>query len=262
MYRIFLSLLSLFFLSNCTSNDKPPRRIPSHLLEAYTWNGEISCHYGKYGDDRVFSNEPTVYLKEVIDQYVDQARHKETKYYGETDTFLYEAIESSVGDFQGKTIGVIGSVTPWYESIALAYHGKPISIDYNKIHSDDPRIATLTVSEYAQNPIKFDYLFSISSFEHDGLGRYGDPLNPNGDREAMEKAKKMLNPGGLLFLAVPVGQDYIYWNAHRIYGEKRLPYLLEGWEIVGSYGFQDSDLHKKRLSHILQPVFILKLISE
>ncbi len=31
----------------------------------------------------------------------------------------------------------------------------------------------------------FDMALSISSFDHDGLGRYGDPLDPVGDLKAM-----------------------------------------------------------------------------
>ena len=77
----------------------------------------------------------------------------------------------------------------------------------------------MTPSEYDQNPMLFDAAFSISSFEHDGLGRYGCLINPWGDIQAMQKTKKMLKPGALLFIAVPIGKDRVYWNAHRIYGK-------------------------------------------
>lgn len=38
-----------------------------------------------------------------------------------------------------------------------------------------------------------DFAFSFSSWEHDGLGRYGDPLNPWGDVKAFERT--YLKPG-------------------------------------------------------------------
>ena len=41
----------------------------------------------------------------------------------------------------------------------------------------------------------FDVVLSISSFEHDGLGRYGDPLNPDGDLAAMRSTRRLLKPG-------------------------------------------------------------------
>jgi hypothetical protein len=36
--------------------------------------------------------------------------------------------------------------------------------------------------------------------EHDGLGRYGDPINPFGDLESIARARCLLKHGGILFL--------------------------------------------------------------
>lgn len=41
-----------------------------------------------------------------------------------------------------------------------------------------------------------DFAFSYSSFEHDGLGRYGDPIDPWGDLKAMQRASCWVKPGG------------------------------------------------------------------
>jgi len=38
-----------------------------------------------------------------------------------------------------------------------------------------------SMQERLESLYLFDMVFSFSSIEHDGLGRYGDPLNPNGD---------------------------------------------------------------------------------
>jgi hypothetical protein len=64
----------------------------------------------------------------------------------------------------------------------------------------------------------FDVGFSISSFEHDGLGMYGDPLDPDGDLKAMRKMTERIKPGGLLFVAVPTGRDKLLFNNASIYG--------------------------------------------
>jgi SAM-dependent methyltransferase len=53
--------------------------------------------------------------------------------------------------------------------------------------------------------------------EHVGLGRYGDPLDPNGDLKAMAELKRVLAPGGTLLFVVPVGRPRVAFNAHRIY---------------------------------------------
>ena len=53
--------------------------------------------------------------------------------------------------------------------------------------------------------------------EHIGLGRYGDPLDPNGDLKAMSELKRVLGPGGSLLFVVPVGEPKVVFNAHRVY---------------------------------------------
>ena len=41
-----------------------------------------------------------------------------------------------------------------------------------------------------------DFAFSFSSIEHNGLGRYGDALDPNGDLRDMELLSCVIRPGG------------------------------------------------------------------
>ena len=53
--------------------------------------------------------------------------------------------------------------------------------------------------------------------EHIGLGRYGDPYDPNGDVKAAKELSRILAPGGTLLFVVPVGMPRLCFNAHRIY---------------------------------------------
>ena len=53
--------------------------------------------------------------------------------------------------------------------------------------------------------------------EHIGLGRYGDPLDYDGDLKAMAELQRVLAPGGFLLFVVPVGSPRLLFNAHRIY---------------------------------------------
>ena len=108
---------------------------------------------------------------------------------------------------------------------------------------------------------KFDACLSISSFEHDGLGRYGDPLNPNGDLEAMQKMKGVLKPAGVMFLSVPIGIDTVWFNVHRVYGEHRFYELIKGWEALNRYGFNALSFNStinNGSSTTYQPVIVLE----
>jgi len=60
-------------------------------------------------------------------------------------------------------------------------------------------------------------LSCMHAVEHVGLGRYGDPLDPDGDVRAMAELQRVVAPGGSLLFVVPVGRPKIMFNAHRIY---------------------------------------------
>ena len=100
---------------------------------------------------------------------------------------------------------------------------------------------------------------SLSSFDHDGLGRYGDRLHPHGDLLAMRGAWRALRPGGRLLITVPVGPDVLVWNLHRRYGPLRLPLLLYGWEEVARFGWEEARLTAPASSRrSYEPLFILR----
>lgn len=246
---LFLTLISSIF-------SKPIREIPPELHDAFTEGGSIKVNTW-YIDGTYSCDDPISWSAEEIADFCNKISARKSYYYGKTDQYLYRALDQH--PIEGKTVAIIGSVTPWYECVALTYGGKPTTIEYNTIDCDDSRFEIFTVDEFNANRKTFDVIISISSIEHDGLGRYGDPLNPYGDYEAMQKCKDMLNPDGLLFLAVPVAEDSITFNAHRTYGEIRLPKLLSGWEVVDSYGFNEKNFsYNSERFFWHQPVFVLK----
>ena len=80
-----------------------------------------------------------------------------------------------------------------------------------------------------------DNSVSFSSIEHSGLGRFGDPLSANGDVDAVKQIHCSLKPGGLFFLGLPYSgkeKGMLQFNAHRIYGNKRIELLAKGWFII------------------------------
>ncbi len=58
--------------------------------------------------------------------------------------------------------------------------------------------------------------------EHIGLGRYGDPIDPDGDLKAITELKRILAPGGLLLFVVPIGRPKLIFNGHRIYSYEQI----------------------------------------
>jgi len=97
----------------------------------------------------------------------------------------------------------------------------------------------------------FDVVFSYSSLEHSGLGRYGDPLSAYGDAETVAALWCVVRPGGLFILAVPsfVDDDHrrrrclVVWNAHRVYGHARLRHVTANWQVLDEINMADGFPH-------------------
>ncbi|MDO9082851.1 MAG: DUF268 domain-containing protein [Humidesulfovibrio sp.] len=233
----------------------PPRTMPQELAARYTMNG-LADVYDWYINECYAADEPRVYALDTFAELLGKAGRRELNYYGLTDLWLYQAL--AMFPVAGQRVAVFGSATPWYESICLAHGAKEVVIfEYGPIVSEHPRVRMMTYEEYERNPEPFDAGLSISSFEHDGLGRYGDPLDPEGDLKAMQAVRKVIRPGGLLYLAVPLGKDAVTWNAHRVYGLARLSMLLAGYETLASFGFDLRQLFVSGRSGV-QPVFVLE----
>jgi len=231
---------------------RPPAQIPRELMDGYTMGGRIEIEYN-YLDATYPSNWPLIYTDPEIDLYLDRIQRREWFIYGMTDFWMWDAIAKY--PIRNLSVVNMGSLTPWYEATCLFYGARPTTIDYNPIITLSSRIRTMTIAEWDREQPVFDVGWSISSFEHDGLGMYGDPLDPEGDLKAMKKMKRIVKPGGLLFLSIPVGKDKILFNNARVYGRLRLPLLTEGWEQLTTFGLEP--VHLDGPGHI-QPIFILR----
>ncbi len=84
-------------------------------------------------------------------------------------------------------------------------------------------------------------LSCLHVIEHIGLGRYGDPIDPEGSRKAIAELVRVLAPGGRLFISVPVGRERICFNAHRVFAPETILDLagklnLESFALVDDAG--------------------------
>lgn len=67
-----------------------------------------------------------------------------------------------------------------------------------------------------------DSISCMHTMEHVGLGRYGDPIDPNADLKAISELKRVLSPGGSLLFVTPIGRPKLMFNAHRIYSFEQI----------------------------------------
>lgn len=103
------------------------------------------------------------------------------------------------------------------------YDYRPAKLDLNNLNCMKGDLLNL--------PFKNDSLDSISCMhviEHVGLGRYGDPIDANGDIKAINELIRVTKKGGSILFVVPIGKPKIAFNAHRIYSHEQVIKYFKG----------------------------------
>lgn len=97
------------------------------------------------------------------------------------------------------------------------YDYRAVKINLTNLFPKEGDLLTLPFSD--QSIVSLSCMHVL---EHIGLGRYGDSLDPEGDKKAILELKRILSPGGDLLIVVPVGQPTINFNAHRVYSYEQI----------------------------------------
>jgi SAM-dependent methyltransferase len=68
-----------------------------------------------------------------------------------------------------------------------------------------------------------DSVSCLHAIEHFGLGRYTDPLVPDGHLKGFANLVRMLKPGGTLYISFPIAtHSHTCFNAHRVFEPKEI----------------------------------------
>lgn len=246
----------------------PPADMPMAMAEEFTMKFSIPV-FQWYIDNS--SSQPRIWTSEMIQSYQntmtniniinDSEEVKKILTFPGADKLILQSF-MDISLF-GKSVAVIGTDgTPWLEAILLNNGARDITIvDYNVPQiENNSNLRSMHFNDFSSSSTQYDYIFSYSFIAHCGMGRYGDPLSANEDINVMKVLHQKLKR--LLFLGTHVGLDSVVWNAHRIYGSKRLPLLLENFEEVRWIGFERNEIVDKQIdSNRLmapQPIIVLK----
>jgi SAM-dependent methyltransferase len=109
-------------------------------------------------------------------------------------------------------------------------------VDFYDYRPADLKLSRLRSLEGNLHKLPFDTnsVLSIScmhTIEHIGLGRYGDPIDSEGDIKAINELKRVVMHGGNLLFVTPVGKPKIEFNAHRIYSYEQIISYFDGFEL-------------------------------
>ena len=244
--------------------NSPYKNIPSELLSQYTLNGQIPVLYWWIDGTNELHQQDWSY--DYIDSFV--SRYTLAKIENGTEgksPYGRKPVIDLVNAFikykvSNLNVAVIGSTSPWIEAILLNLNNKVTTVEYNIPESKYPNLNCVDYfKDFQKTEKKYDCIVTFSSIEHSGLGRYGDPLDPNGDIKTMEDIHRNLKDDGILVWGAPVGQDAVVWNVHRIYGKKRLPLMFNKFKELEWFGFDKQQLlNHTRLGDYPQPVIVLQ----
>jgi len=93
-----------------------------------------------------------------------------------------------------------------------------------------------------------DSLSCLHVIEHAGLGRYGDPVDPHGYRQAFQSLTRMVKPNGILYLSTPIGNPQrVEYNGHRVFALQTILDLATHVFELSSFAWVDDagDLHEE-----------------
>lgn len=95
---------------------------------------------------------------------------------------------------------------------------------------------------------RYDSVSCLHALEHFGLGRYGDPVDPEGHIKGLTSLVKLLKPSGMLLLSVPIGKERIEFNAHRVFNVETIVNLAyENLKLVSfSYIDDKGNFHENK----------------
>ena len=185
-----------------------PRDPPPALVAAYTLQHQVPLERFYVDDASSMAGTTTRFSREEIAGYVlsaerdlrdhqrggvellqlvaDTAARRRSAHGGVARHLVTHALAADgAAAADGLDVLVFGAVEPWLECLCLAAGAKSVTtVEYQRLEYEHKQLRTLGAAEFVEAVApggrlegRFDLAVSLSSFDHDGLGRYR-PLDP------------------------------------------------------------------------------------
>lgn len=121
---------------------------------------------------------------------------------------------------------------------------RPIKTSLKNLTVVDGNILDL---KYKSNSV--ESLSCLHVVEHIGLGRYGDPIDPDGTKKACQELARVLAKGGYLYFSTPIGRERICFNAHRITPPEIVLKYFKNLTLVSFSVVDDNSVFKENVDY-------------
>lgn len=122
----------------------------------------------------------------------------------------------------------------------LSAQVETLFVDYRPLKVSLPGLTSIA-GNILDLPFPDDSINSLSCLhviEHIGLGRYGDPIDPQGTVKAGLELQRIVSHGGNLFLSLPIGRERVCFNAHRVHAPSSVLTLFPDMKLI-EFSFVD-----------------------
>lgn len=140
----------------------------------------------------------------------------------------------------GSQIGFVGLLTVLTKVIFIDI--RPLKTSVENLES---RRGSILAMPFEDCTVKS--LSCLHVAEHIGLGRYGDPLDPQGTKKAAQELSRVLAVDGNLFFAVPLGKARLCFNAHRIHPSDQILRYSPSLDLIEFSGVDDRGVYHENL---------------
>lgn len=127
---------------------------------------------------------------------------------------------------------------------------KVLFLDIRPLHIglDNYEVQPASILDLPFDDGSINSLSCMHVVEHIGLGRYGDPLDPEGTKKAIKELARVLAPGGNLYFTTPVGRPRVNFNAHRVHAPQQIIDWFQDLKLVHFSGVTDAQEFRENIS--------------
>jgi hypothetical protein len=121
------------------------------------------------------------------------------------------------------------------------------------------------LSQPLRGEVAYDSVSCLHALEHFGLGRYGDRVDARAHEGGLANLAVLLEPGGTLYLSVPIGRARVEFNANRVFDPGELVELARAFSLApqsltlihGNGRVEPSDVSAAALAEIARRPYAL-----
>jgi len=160
--------------------------------------------------------------------------------------YLYDNNIREHTDVGSRFDGFVAHILPFCKLTYIDI--RPLEINIRNFNFRQGSVLQIPFEDNSVNSLS-----SLHVIEHIGLGRYGDPVDPDGHIKAAKELSRVLTKDGLLLIGVPVGSERLCFDAHRVFDPKTIAdmfaelkltefHLIDdtGMNIIGNASFDEA----------------------